>query len=117
MNWNDDEDDEDIEGYEVKDGIGIIPDGTTAIKSEAFKGSEDLISINIPKGVTRIDESAFEDCINLASITIPDSVRSIGEEMCYCCENLKSIKVPAGKGDYFKELLDDTKLAKLVVEI
>ena len=230
--WNDDEEDEDIEGYEVKDGIGIIPDGTTAIKSEAFKGREDLISINIPKGVTRIGESAFEDCINLASITIPDSVteiddnaingctslenitfpdslkcissgllyccknlknitipnsitsigeaafaqctsltsikipnsvtrieeaafaectslgsieipngvttigdcifhsctslksitlpdsvRSIGEEMCYLCKNVKSIKVPAGKGDYFKELLDDTKLAKLVVEI
>ena len=230
--WNNDEDDEDIEGYEVKDGIGIIPDGTTAIKSEAFKGREDLISINIPKGVTRIGESAFEDCINLASITIPDSVteiddnaingctslenitfpdslkcissgllyccknlknitipnsitsigeaafgectslasikipnsvtrieeaafaectslesieipngvttigdcifhsctslksitlpdsvRSIGEEMCYYCENLKSIKVPAGKGDYFKELLDDEELAKLVVEI
>lgn len=230
--WNNDEDDEDIEGYEVKDGIGIIPDGTTAIKSEAFKGREDLTSINIPKGVTRIGESAFEDCINLTSITIPDSVteiddnaingctslenitfpdslkcissgllyccknlknvtipnsitsigeaafaqctslasikipnsvtrieeaafaectslgsieipngvttigdcifhsctslksitlpdsvRSIGEEMCYHCKNVKSIKVPAGKGDYFKELLDDTKLAKLVVEI
>lgn len=230
--WNNDEDDEDIEGYEVKDGIGIIPDGTTAIKSEAFKGREDLISINIPKGVTRIGESAFEDCINLASITIPDSVteiddnaingctslenitfpdslkcissgllyccknlknitipnsitsigeaafgectsltsikipnsvtrieeaafaectslesieipngvttigdcifhsctslksitlpdsvRSIGEGMCYLCKNVKSIKVPADKGDYFKELLDDTKLAKLVVEI
>ena len=230
--WNNDEDDEDIEGYEVKDGIGIIPDGTTAIKSEAFKGREDLTSINIPKGVTRIGESAFEDCINLTSITIPDSVteiddnaingctslenitfpdslkcissgllyccknlknitipnsitsigeaafaqctslasikipnsvtrieeaafaectslgsieipngvttigdcifhsctslksitlpdsvRSIGEEMCYLCKNVKSIKVPAGKGDYFKKLLDDTKLAKLVVEI
>ena len=237
--WNDDEDededwndDEDDEGYEVKDGIGIIPDGTTAIKSEAFKGREDLTSINIPKGVTRIGESAFEDCINLASITIPDSVteiddnaingctslenitfpdslkcissgllyccknlknitipnsitsigeaafaqctsltsikipnsvtrieeaafaectslgsieipngvttigdcifhsctslksitlpdsvRSIGEEMCYLCKNVKSIKVPAGKGDYFKELLDDEELAKLVVEI
>ena len=230
--WNNDEDDEDIEGYEVKDGIGIIPDGTTAIKSEAFKGREDLISINIPKGVTRIGESAFEDCINLASITIPDSVteiddnaingctslenitfpdslkcissgllyccknlknitipnsitsigeaafgectslasikipnsvtrieeaafaectslesieipngvttigdcifhsctslksitlpdsvRSIGGGMCYLCKNVKSIKVPAGKGDYFKELLDDEELAKLVVEI
>ena len=230
--WNNDEDDEDIEGYEVKDGIGIIPDGTTAIKSEAFKGREDLISINIPKGVTRIGESAFEDCINLTSITIPDSVteiddnaingctslenitfpdslkcissgllyccknlknitipnsitsigeaafgectsltsikipnsvtrieeaafaectslgsieipngvttigdcifhsctslksitlpdsvRSIGEEMCNLCKNVKSIKVPAGKGDYFKELLDDEELAKLVVEI
>ena len=230
--WNNDEDDEDIEGYEVKDGIGIIPDGTTAIKSEAFKGREDLTSINIPKGVTRIGESAFEDCINLTSITIPDSVteiddnaingctslenitfpdslkcissgllyccknlknitipnsitsigeaafaqctslasikipnsvtrieeaafaectslgsieipngvttigdcifhsctslksitlpdsvRSIGEEMCYLCKNVKSIKVPAGKGDYFKKLLDDTKVAKLVVEI
>lgn len=230
--WNNDEDDEDIEGYEVKDGIGIIPDGTTAIKSEAFKGREDLISINIPKGVTRIGESAFEDCINLVSITIPDSVteidddaingctslenitfpdslkcisrgllyccknlknitipnsitsigeaafgectslasikipnsvtriekaafaectslgsieipngvttigdcifhsrtnlksitlpdsvRSIGEGVCYLCKNVKSIKVPAGKGDYFKELLDDEELAKLVVEI
>ena len=115
--WNNDEDDEDIEGYEVKDGIGIIPDGTTAIKSEAFKGREDLISINIPKGVTRIGESAFEDCINLASITIPDSVTEIDDNaingctslenitfpdslkcissgLLYCCKNLKNITIP-----------------------
>ena len=236
--WNDEDcddewnDDEDIEDYEVKDGVGFIPAGTTEIEDEAFKGREDLISINIPKGVTRIGESAFEDCINLASITIPDSVteiddnaingctslenitfpdslkcissgllyccknlknitipnsitsigeaafgectslasikipnsvtriekaafaectslgsieipngvttigdcifhsctslksitlpdsvRSIGEGMCYLCKNVKSIKVPAGKGNYFKELLDDEELAKLVVEI
>jgi hypothetical protein len=41
----------------------------------------------------------------------------IGDEMCYDCQNVKSIKVPAGKGDYFKELLNNEDLAKLVVEI
>lgn len=138
--WNDDEDDEDIEGYEVKDGIGIIPDGTTAIKNEAFKGREDLISINIPKGVTRIGESAFEDCINLASITIPDSVTEIPYRAFYRCDNLTSVTilngeirispddifdecpslehiyVPAGTTAYFKEILGEG-LYKFITEI
>ena len=89
----------------------------TSIGEAAFYGCTSLESIKIPNGVTTIGDYIFHSCTSLKSITLPDSVRSIGEDMCYRCENLKSIKVPAGKGDYFKEMLDDEELAKLVVEI
>ena len=94
-----------------------IPNSVTRIEEAAFAECTSLESIAIPNGVTTIGDCIFHSCTSLKSITLPDSVRSIGEEMCYHCQNVKSIKVPAGKGDYFKELLDDEELAKLVVEI
>ena len=59
--------------YEIKDGIGIIPEGTTVIEKQAFKNDSSLTSIVIPDSVTQIGESAFHFCENLTSITIPDS--------------------------------------------
>lgn len=45
--------------YEVKDGIGIIPEGTTVIEKEAFYNAEELTSIVIPDTVKEIKSSAF----------------------------------------------------------
>ena len=94
-----------------------IPNRVTSIGVGVFSHCVGLTSIEIPNSVTSIGDNAFDGCTSLKSITLPDSVIFIGDEMCYCCENLKSIKVPAGKGDYFKELLNNEDLAKLVVEI
>ena len=49
--------------YEVIDGKGIIPDGTTEIAFQAFKGCNSLQSIEIPNSVTEIGASAFQGCI------------------------------------------------------
>ena len=48
--------------YEIKDGVGIIPEGTTVIEEEAFKCCDELTSIVIPDGVTEIGEDAFYKC-------------------------------------------------------
>ena len=63
--------------YEVIDGKGIIPDGTTEIAFQAFKGCNSLQSIVIPDSVTQIGELAFSDCSSVQSIIIPDSVTRI----------------------------------------
>ena len=63
--------------YEVIDGKGIIPDGTTEIAFQAFKGCTSLKSIVIPDSVTQIGELAFSDCSSVQSIVIPDSVTRI----------------------------------------
>lgn len=34
--------------FEIKDGVGIIPDGTTEIGEYAFKGCTSLVTINVP---------------------------------------------------------------------
>ena len=49
--------------YEVIDGKGIIPDGTTEIAFQAFKGCNSLQSIVIPDSVTEIGRWAFAHCI------------------------------------------------------
>lgn len=49
--------------YEVIDGKGIIPDGTTEIAFQAFKGCNSLQSIEIPDSVTQIGDEAFSGCI------------------------------------------------------
>ena len=37
--------------YEIKDGVGIIPEGTTCIVDKAFEGRKNLRSIVIPDSV------------------------------------------------------------------
>ncbi|MBR3859104.1 MAG: leucine-rich repeat protein [Bacteroidaceae bacterium] len=49
--------------YEIKDGVGIIPEGTTCIEDYAFRDCKELKSIVIPDSVMAIGTRAFEDCI------------------------------------------------------
>ena len=48
--------------YEIKDGVGIIPEGTTKIEWGAFYGCENLHSVLIPDSVTEIVNNAFYGC-------------------------------------------------------
>ena len=40
--------------YEIKDGVGIIPEGTTVIEKYAFEKCAELTSIVIPDSVTEL---------------------------------------------------------------
>ena len=44
--------------FEVKNGIGIIPQGTSVIETDSFYRNEDLRHIEIPEGVIYINSSA-----------------------------------------------------------
>ena len=57
--------------YEIKDGVGIIPEGTTKIEDWGFKDCTELTNIVIPDSVTEIGKWAFESCTGLTSIVIP----------------------------------------------
>ena len=63
--------------FEIKNGVAIIPEGTTEIWDGAFEGCASLKSIIIPDGVTRIG-TVFRDCTSLENVTIPESVTYIG---------------------------------------
>ena len=44
--------------YEIKEGVGIIPAGSTEIKDKAFIGCKELKSVIIPDSVTKIGDYA-----------------------------------------------------------
>ena len=80
--------------YEIKEGVGIIPAGSTEIKDEAFKGCEELKSVVIPDTVTKIGSHAFRWCSALTEINIPDSVTEIGRGAFAGCISLKNLVLP-----------------------
>ena len=80
--------------YEIINGVGIIPNGETEIKSWAFNLCENLTSIVIPDSVQIIGFEAFKWCNGLTSIVIPPSVREIRNSAFEGCNGLTSIVIP-----------------------
>ena len=93
--YDDDYDDDDEnDKFEIKDGVCIIPEGTTEIGDYAFNSCDELTSIVIPNSVTSIGECAFEGCIGLTSIEIPNSVTKIDYGAFQDCNGLTSVVIP-----------------------
>ena len=80
--------------YEIKDGVGIIPEGTDYIVSCAFEDCKELTSVVIPNTVTRISWDAFSGCSGLKSIVIPNSVTEIESKAFRDCSGLTNIVIP-----------------------
>ena len=76
--------------YEIKDGVGIIPEGTTDI-GKAFSKKLELKNITIPDSVINIGMFAFSQCANLAGIELPDTIQKIGPYAFTGCSNLQAI--------------------------
>ena len=70
-----------------------IPDGTTKVGKEAFKGCEFLKSVDIPNSMIEIRDSAFENCKSLESIHIPNGVTKIADWAFRGCESLQEIYI------------------------
>lgn len=82
--------------YEIKDGVGIIPEGATEIDWKAFDGCKELTNVVIPNSVKCIKSWAIHSCTGLTRITIPDSVTEIDNLAFYGCTGLTSIIVSKG---------------------
>ena len=81
--------------FEIKDGVGIIPEGTTKLDWSSFEKCTELTSIVIPDSVTKIEDSAFEDCTGLTSIVIPKTIKKMGYFTFQGCTSLKSVTILA----------------------
>lgn len=77
-------------------GDYAIPEGTLAIRENAFYRCTGLTGVTIPAGVTSIGNAAFYDCVNLEYVNIPSGVASIGDYAFYGCENLAEVTLPFG---------------------
>ena len=81
--------------FEIKDGIAIIPEGTTEIGVRAFENS-DVRRVVIPDSVEKIDNLAFYRCKSLESVTLPKGLKTIPYSCFDCCESLKEVVIPEG---------------------
>ena len=80
--------------YEIKDGVGIIPEGTTTIVKNAFsRDCKELTSIVIPDSVTNIGYGAFDGCTGLTSIAIGNSVTRVANDAFYDCTGVTEISI------------------------
>lgn len=79
--------------YDVIDGEGIIPEGTTKIEEFGFWYRDNLKHVVIPPSVTEIGRYAFARCTNLESIVIPPSVKEIGEG-AFLGSGIKEFEIP-----------------------
>ena len=74
--------------YEVKDGVGIIPEWATEIEDEAFKYCKELKSISIPPTVTEIGDCAFSGCSSLTTVKVSRNTK-IADDAFSNCPNVK----------------------------
>ena len=80
--------------YEIKNGVGIIPEGAKEIVDYGFDGCADLIEVTIPNSVVKIGNQAFSDCTNLKKVVIPDTLEEMGIAPFNGCSSLQSIVIP-----------------------
>lgn len=83
-----------IENAVILNSIAGKP--VTRIDSDAFSGSEKILSVVIPEGITEIGESAFDECSELTDVTFPKSLKKIGPYAFGCCFELDNIILPDG---------------------
>ena len=73
-----------------------IPEGVTAIGTEAMRGMFDLEGIVLPKTLTRIGNRAFYYCKKLTGhLAIPEGVTEIETYAFYKCTGITAISLPS----------------------
>lgn len=81
-----------------KTGEYNIPEGTTTICQDAFKGCKYLTEITIPASVTKIEKNAFNGCSGLQKVTFDgtkdDLALTIQEAAFHGCSGLTEIVLP-----------------------
>ena len=75
-----------------------IPSSVQEIKSGAFKGLENLVSVNFASGsnLTTLGENAFAYCEKLKNINLPSGITKIPMGAFEMCKELESISLPSG---------------------
>ena len=104
-----------MEEYEIKDGVGIIPEGTVNIGMYAFKEREELREVIIPDTVVEIETNAFKGCVNLEKVIFPDSLQIIGVGAFEGCANLKSVVLPDSVTSILDSAFYHTDLTEIII--
>jgi len=92
----------------------IIPEGVTAIGTEAFYECRSLQTVSLPDTLTSIGNEAFEVCRALDSIKLPAGLKKIGEK-AFKYSGITSINLPAGLTIIPKAAFKETKLRSVTI--
>ena len=103
-----------MEGFEVKNGVAIFPEGIKEIPEYAFRDNEELVKADIPQGVTSIGHGAFIRCKNLKSVSLPIGLKIIDKSAFYECRKLQSISLPEGLAEIRDDAFGECRKIKSV---
>lgn len=88
-------------GYMGKETELVLPEGITGIYEHAFKGDEDLISIELSDTVKEIANEAFYNCKALESVIIGSGTTRIGMYAFSSCVSLAHVTFENANGWYY----------------
>lgn len=73
-----------------------VPESVSWIGACAFKGNDNIVSVELPETVTKIHGAAFYDCRNLEYVNLPKNLTYLSEWLFRNCSRLKWIDIPSG---------------------
>ena len=78
----------------------VIPDGITTIKSYAFWGCSNVLSVIIPDSVRKIESGSLRECSSLVNVTIGNGVTSIEDRAFWFSTKLKHVLYKGTKNQW-----------------
>jgi len=111
-----------MEGFEVKNGVAIFPEGIKEIPTKAFEDNADVQTVVIPQGVIDIGDKAFSGCKKLQSVTLPEGLISIGDDVFANSKKLTSVNIPSsveeiGRGAFMSTAIENIELPESLLEL
>lgn len=85
-----------VSAHTIDNGVLIIDEGTTALKSQEYYGNTEITSIVFPSSLKTIGNRAFCGCTGLTEVEIPGTVEDIQWSAFNACKNLKRVKIGEG---------------------
>lgn len=73
-----------------------VPYGVTQILEGAFRGHDELVSIELPGTLQSIGPKAFSGCTSLREVRVPDGVFEMGQSAFSGCTALERVVLPDG---------------------
>jgi hypothetical protein len=75
------------------EGDFTIPDGVTAVESDAFYHTR-ISSVKIPNSVVYFGDYVFAEAVNLKEIRFPETVSEFGHSICSNAVSLRTVYLP-----------------------
>jgi len=111
-----------MEGFDVKNGVAVFPEGIKEIPAKAFENNADVQTVVIPQGVIDIGDKAFSGCKKLQSVTLPEGLLYIGRDAFANSKKLSSVNIPSsieeiGRGAFMATAIESIDLPESLLEL